>query len=50
MEVGSFRGNCKNVASDIVGFWPISIKRVTGLQVKQSCFFAPLLDGVESCE
>lgn len=50
MEVGSFRGNCKNVASDVIGFWPISIKRVTDLQLKQSCFFAPLLDGVESCE
>lgn len=50
MEVGSFRGNCKNVASDVIGFWPISIKRVTDLQVKHLAFFVALLDGVESCE
>lgn len=50
MKVGSFRGNRKDVASDVIGFWPISIKRVTDLQLKQSCFFVPLLDGVESSE
>ena len=38
MEVGSFRGNCKDVASDVIGFWPISIKRITDLQVKHLAF------------